>query len=65
MIVVCVRGGRSSVGRASVCGTGGRQFDPGRSPGFSENIFAGKIASRGDASDVSREVLVVNKVFCH
>ena len=33
MIVVGeVRGGRSSIGRASVCGTEGRQFDPGRSP---------------------------------
>ncbi len=34
MLKIFTSGGRSSVGRASVCGTECRQFDPGRSPHF-------------------------------
>ncbi len=32
MLEILYLGGRSSVGRASVCGTECRQFNPGRSP---------------------------------
>lgn len=32
MLKILYLGGRSSVGRASVCGTECRQFNPGRSP---------------------------------